>query len=179
MPQVSIIVPVWNEAANIGAFLSHLRRRAPAAEIVVVDGGSDDGTARLSADLANQVLRTRRGRAHQMNAGAAAAGGPVLWFLHADSRVPAEAIGQISRALEDERLAGGCFRLRFPRRALVYRMSDSLGNFAVDLFAIALGDHGFFCRSEAFLQAGGYRDVPLMEDAEFYRALRRWDGRDS
>ena len=79
----------------------------------------------------------------------------------------------MARALHDPRLAGGCFRLRFPRPEPIYRTSDSLGNVAVDVFRIALGDHGFFCRRDAFFAAGGYPDLSLLEDAEFYRALRR------
>ncbi len=170
---LSIIVPVWREAALIGPFLEHLRERAPEAEIIVVIGGSDDGSAGLSEGLADQVLHTARSRARQMNAGARASSGDVLWFLHADSHVPPNAVGQIARALQDSQLSGGCFRLRFPRPEWIYRISDSLGNFAVDLFRIALGDHGFFCRRDAFFAAGAYPDLPLLEDAEFYRALRR------
>ncbi len=171
--RLSIVVPVWNEAAGIRSFLKHLRECAPRAELIVVDGRSTDGTARLCDDLADCVFQTGRGRAEQMNGGAAASSGDVLWFLHADSRLPRDAVKQMQHALADSRLAGGCFRLRFPRRRLIYRVSDSLGNLGVDLFRIALGDHGFFCRREAFERAGGYPEVALMEDAEFYRALRR------
>ncbi len=112
-----------------------------------------------------------------MNAGAAVARGDVLWFLHADSRVPREALPAMTDALADPGVAGGCFRLRFPRQNWVYRVSDSLGNIAVDVFRIALGDHGIFCRNAAFRAVGGYPDVPLMEDADFYRTLRRRSGR--
>ncbi len=104
---------------------------------------------------------------------AAAASGAVLWFLHADSAVPEDALGAIEEALQDARVAGGCLRLRFPRTDWIYRVSDSLGNAAVDAFGITLGDHGFFCRRVAFVHAGGFPDVPLMEDAEFYQALRQ------
>jgi rSAM/selenodomain-associated transferase 2 len=170
---LSIIVPVWREAALIRPFLAHLREQAPEAEMIVVDGGSDDGTARLCEGSADKILQTSRGRARQMNAGAERATGEVLWFLHADSRLPAGAVELMADCLRDPRLAGGCFRLRFPRPKSIYRISDSLGNVAVDLFGIALGDHGIFCRREAFLAAGPYPDLPLLEDAEFYRALRR------
>ncbi len=171
--RISIIVPVWNEASIIRPFLIHLRAIAPASEIIVVDGGSDDETARLSRSLADLFLTSKKGRARQMNAGAARASGGILWFVHADSIVAAGAIGEIERALCDPRNAGGSFRLRFVQPALVYRISDSLGNLAIDLFGIALGDHGIFCRRDLFEKMGGYPDVPLMEDAEFYRALRR------
>lgn len=170
---VSIIVPVLDEAELIKGFLRHLRANAPDAEIIVVDGGSDDDTLGESAGLADRVLSTSRGRAHQMNAGAAAARHDVFWFLHADVLVPPNALDQISAALDEGAIVGGCFRLRFPRREWVYRLSDSLGNAGVEIFGFALGDHGIFCRREAFFAAGKYPEVPLMEDAELYRALRR------
>jgi rSAM/selenodomain-associated transferase 2 len=170
---LSVIIPAVNEAALIADFLGHLRGKVPGAELIVVDGGSEDDTATLASQLADRVLQCARGRARQMNAGAAVASGQVLWFLHADSVVPDEPCSSIASALDDEKTAGGCFRLKFPRREWVYRVSDALGNVAVDLFQIALGDHGIFCRREAFVQVGGYPDVPLMEDAEFYRRLRR------
>ena len=171
--RLSVIVPTMNEAALIAGFLGHLREKVPGAELIVVDGGSDDQTVALANGQADRVLRSPRGRAKQMNAGAAVAGGEILWFLHADSLVPADPHGSIARALDDPRTVGGCFRLKFPRQRWVYRVSDSLGNVAVDLFQIALGDHGIFCRRAAFARVGGYPDVPLMEDAEFYRRLRR------
>lgn len=171
--RLSVIVPTLNEARLIADFLCHLRGRVPDAELIVVDGGSDDETVTLASRQADRVLRSPRGRAKQMNAGAGAANGEILWFLHADSLVPPDPHGCIARALEDPRTVGGCFRLRFPRREWVYRISDRLGNVAVDLFRIALGDHGIFCRRATFTRVGGYPDVPLMEDAELYRRLRR------
>ena len=171
--RLSVIVPTVNEAALIAGFLAHLRERIPGAEIIVVDGGSNDQTAALATPRADRVLQSPRGRARQMNAGAAAASGEILWFLHADSLVPADALGRLAQSLVNPEMVGGCFRLRFPRRRWVYRISDSLGNVAVDLFRIALGDHGIFCRRATFARVGGYPDVPLMEDAEFYRRLRR------
>ncbi len=170
---VSVIVPTLNEAALVGGFLCHLRERAPGAEIIVVDGGSHDGTPDLARDSADRVLHARCGRANQMNAGAASARGDVLWFLHVDSGLPPDPLPALVAALADPAVAGGCFRLRFPRREWIYRVSDSLGNLAVDIFRIALGDHGIFCRRAAFQAVGGYPDVPLMEDAQLYRALRR------
>jgi hypothetical protein len=107
-----------------------------------------------------------------MNAGAQIARGEVLWFLHADVDVPLGSLADIQTALANPRMAGGCFRLRFPRREWIYRVSDSLGNVAVNFFGFALGDHGIFCRRTAFRQVGGYPEVPILEDAEIYRRLR-------
>ncbi len=169
---LSIIVPVLNEAALISSFLRHLRAEAPAAEIIVVDGGSEDGTVGLSEREADRVISATGGRAGQMNAGAAVGRGEILWFLHADSELPPRAIESIGRMLADPRLAGGCFRLRFPRREWIYRVSDSLGNVGVDVFGFALGDHGIFCRRASFEAVGGFPQVPILEDAELYRRLR-------
>ena len=175
-PFISIIVPALNEAELIRAFLQHLRAVAPGAEIIVVDGGSDDGTAELCAGLADRVLKVSRGRARQMNAGAQVAHGEVFWFLHADSLVPSNALEEIARILREDSNAGGCFQLQLPGREWIYRVSDSLGNLGVQIFGFALGDHGIFCRRGAFWSAGGFPEIPLMEDAEFYRSLRRRGG---
>ena len=171
-PFVSIVAPVLNEAALIGPFLRHLKTLGSSIEIVVVDGGSTDGTFELARPLADRVLAAARGRAGQMNAGAEIATGEVLWFLHADLGVPANAIEQIHAVLRNDRVVGGCFRLRYPRPEWIYRVSDSLGNIGVDLFGFALGDHGIFCRRSAFVRVGGYPIVPILEDAELYRRLR-------
>jgi len=173
VPFLSIVVPVLNEAELIAGFLRKLRNLGPDLEIIVVDGGSSDGTWSLAEPLADRVIRARRGRASQMNAGAEIARGEVLWFFHADLDVPPGAVAEIESALTNPRIVGGCFRLRFPRRELIYRVSDSLGNVGVNLFGFALGDHGIFCRRVAFRRVGGYPEVPILEDAEIYRRLRR------
>jgi len=148
----------------------------PEAEVLVVDGGSKDGSWQelkgMRDEFSLRLLYSACGRALQMNAGAAASRGEMLLFLHADSRLPAGCDSAIASYLADPSAAGGCFRLSFPRPEWIYRVSDSLGNFAVDLFQIALGDHGIFCRRDAFLRVGGFPNLPLMEDAEFYRALK-------
>lgn len=171
-PFLSIIVPVLNEAELIAGFLRKLRNLGPNLEIIVVDGGSSDGTRSLAEPLADRVIAARRGRASQMNAGAEIARGDVLWFLHADLDVPPGSPAEIESALTNPQIVGGCFRLRFPRREVIYRVSDSLGNVGVNLFGFALGDHGIFCRRAAFRQVRGYPDVPILEDAEIYRRLR-------
>jgi rSAM/selenodomain-associated transferase 2 len=175
-PGISIVVPVLDEVSRLESFLRHVRERAPEAELIVVDGGSRDGTWEVAQALRDKlcftVLCAPRGRGVQMNAGARAATGEIFWFLHADSLLPARCIEALSGACSDPSLAGGCFRLRMPGRRLIYRVSDSLGNVAVDLFRIALGDHGIFCRRTVFERVGGYREVPLMEDALFYEAMR-------
>jgi rSAM/selenodomain-associated transferase 2 len=171
--QVSIIVPVLNEAPLIRPFLEHLRARAPGAEIIVVDGASADGTHELAAGFCEQLIRCGEpSRAIQMNAGARAASGDVFWFLHADAEVPTGCLDEIGRIIEDRRVSGGYFRIRLPR-GVVYRFSDSFAYYAGVLLRMRCGDHGIFCRRTAFIDAGGFPNVPLMEDVEFFRRLHR------
>src|SRR6266702_5024910 len=113
--QFSIIVPVFNEAPLIRRFLAHLRERAPGAEIIVADGGSTDGTDQLAQGFCDQIIRSgERSRAKQMNVGADAAGGDVLWFLHADAEVPLESLNEIGRIMRNPKVCGGFFRIRLP-----------------------------------------------------------------
>jgi rSAM/selenodomain-associated transferase 2 len=171
--QISIIVPARNEAAGIRVFLEQLRERAAAAEIIVVDGASSDGTAEIARAWCDRLVETERGRARQMNAGALVAEGKTFWFLHADGEVPRDAIDQIQRVLRDPRNAGGYFRIQLPPDRFVYRLTDGFAHYAGLLLRIRFGDHGFFCRRTSFQEIGGFPEVPLMEDAEFFRKLRR------
>ena len=115
---VSIIVPVLNEAPIIAGFLRHLREVAPRAEIIVVDGGSNDGTAEFCCHIADYVITAPLGRAKQMNAGAKIATGDIFWFVHADSRITHASVPAIEAVLADPKIAGGCFRLRYRSVAL-------------------------------------------------------------
>ena len=170
-PIISVIVPVLNEAPLLGEFLRHLHDLGPGLEIIVVDGGSSDRSVLIAQRFADRVITAARGRASQMNAGTGIARGEVLWFLHVDLKAPRNSIAQITAALADADVAGGCFRLRYPRPEWIYRISDSLGNLGVTVFGFGLGDHGIFCRRSAFLRAGGYPLVPILEDAEMYRRI--------
>jgi rSAM/selenodomain-associated transferase 2 len=171
--QISIIVPVFNERALIRPFLNHLRERAPKAEVVVVDGGSSDGTAQLAAGFCDRLVESGRGRARQMNTGARAARGEILWFVHVDARLPLQCLDEIGRIMDHPKVVGGYFRIRLPA-GLVYRLTDSLAHYTGILLRMRCGDHGIFCRRTAFLNIGGFPDVPLMEDAEFFRQLHRY-----
>ena len=170
--QFSIVVPVYNEAALIRPFLQQLRQRAPEAEIIVADGGSCDRTADLATGLCNQLVMSEANRAAQLNLGARAATGDVLWFLHADVELPQECLPEIERILTEPSVAGGFFRIRLPPNPL-YRLTDSFAHYAGILLRMRCGDHGLFCRRTAFLDIGGFPEVPLMEDVEFFRRLHR------
>jgi len=172
-PSISIIVPVLDEGDRIRPFLEHLRERAPSAELILVNAAGSESVPESVAELCGRVLTTRRGRAAQMNAGANLAGGDVLWFVHADCEVPRDCLEEIARALQDRQVVGGCFRIRFARRNAIFRVSDAAGNLAVELLGRCYGDHGIFCRRQEFVAVGGYPDLPLFEDGEFYRLLRK------
>ena len=170
---ISIIVPTYNEAALIRSFLLQLRERASGAEVIVVDGGSSDETREQARELCGRVIVANHGRGEQMNAGAAVASGRTFWFLHADCEVPRGCLDEIANALHDSKTVGGFFRIRLPRDRIVYRLTDSFAHYAGKILCIRCSDHGFFVRREIFEKLGGFPDVPLMEDAEFFRALHR------
>jgi uncharacterized protein len=171
--QVSVIVPVFNEAPLIRPFLSNLRERTLGSEIIVVDGASTDGTAQLAQGFCDQVIRSgERSRAKQMNAGADAASGDIFWFLHADAEVPLESLHEIDRIMRDPKVCGGFFRIRLPATPAVYRLTDGFAHYAGLLLRMRCGDHGIFCRRTAFVDAGRFPDVSLLEDVEFFRRLR-------
>lgn len=173
-PAVSLIVPVLDEAAGIGALLDHLAALPGEFEVVVCDGGSRDGTADLAAAhrVAPVVLRTARGRAEQQNAGAAAARGEALAFLHADSRLPDGAIAAIRGAMRDPGCPGGNFALRFDGEDRFSRVLSRW--YAVQRRAgVYYGDSTLWLRRSAWDALGGFAPLPIMEDYELVRRLER------
>src|SRR5438552_4051389 len=171
LPKFSIIVPVFNEALLIQPFLQHLRERAREAEIIVADGGSSDGTVELATGFCDQLVKSERNRAIQMNTGACAAHGEFLWFVHVDAKLPLQCLDEIRRITDDPKVVGGYFRIRLPR-GFVYRLTDIFAHYAGMLLRMRCGDHGMFCRRAAFIDVGGFPAVPIMEDVELFRRLR-------
>jgi rSAM/selenodomain-associated transferase 2 len=169
---VSVVIPTLNEAHSIGATLGALELVRGKLETIVVDGGSTDETVEIARAHGACVVNSARGRGAQMHAGACAAKGQALWFLHADTHAPADAAEQIQEALSDARNAGGNFQIRFDgeRRAArfltwLYPQLRRLG--------LAYGDSALFMRREAYERAGGFKPLPVFEDLELLRALRR------
>ena len=170
--QLSVIVPVLNEAAGIGPTLQALAAlRASGHEVIVVDGGSADATVHIAQPLADRVVAGPRGRARQMNAGAAVAQGKVLLFLHADTLLPAGADALIAQALA-RGARWGRFDVRISGGAWLFPLIASLMNLRSRLSGIATGDQAIFVERSLFTQLGGYADQPLMEDIELSRRLR-------
>ena len=173
MPQVSIIVPVLEEAHTIAAALRALvPARRCGAEVIVVDGGSRDGTLSRAAPLADRAFQAPRGRAAQMNAGAAAARGDILVFLHADTILPPNAIRAVAAALSDVRVWGR-FDVAISSSHPLLMVVAMLMNLRSRWSGIATGDQAIFMRRSAFEAAGGFPAIPLMEDVAISRALKR------
>ena len=172
MVDISIIVPALDEEAQLAAALASAR--APAVrEIIVVDGGSRDATAEIARGHADAVLTAARGRAVQMNAGAAAARGDVLLFLHADTRLPPASMPPSARRWPTRRSLGGRFDVSLVPSTPLLRLVAKLINVRSRLSRIATGDQAIFVRRTVFEQLGGFAPMPLMEDLAFTIALKR------
>ena len=170
--RISVIVPVFDEAAGIVECLDALQGlRALGHEVIVVDGGSGDGSAELAAPRADRVLRTTRGRAAQMNAGARAAQGEALLFLHADTRLPSRAADAVCAALSSGEW--GRFDVEIDGRHALLPVVAAMMNLRSRLTGIATGDQAIFVRRAVFETIGGYAQIALMEDIELSRRLRR------
>jgi rSAM/selenodomain-associated transferase 2 len=170
----SIIIPVLDEAGNIATALTLLAPlRARGAEIIVVDGGSRDDTAARAAPLADRVVAGARGRATQMNAGAAVARGDVLLFLHADTRLPPDADRIVIDALTRTQRAWGRFDVTIEGRHPLLPVIAAAMNARSRLTGITTGDQAMFVTREAFRAAGGFPEIALMEDITFARTLKR------
>jgi rSAM/selenodomain-associated transferase 2 len=170
--RLSLIVPVLDEAAGIAAALQALAPlRADGHEVIVVDGGSRDATPALAAPQADAVLTSPRGRARQMNAGAEAAHGDVLLFLHADTALPDGAAAAVRAALQGG-ARWGRFDVNIGGRSALFPLIAALMNARSRLTGIATGDQAIFVEATLFRQIGGYAELPLMEDIELSRRLR-------
>lgn len=171
-PQISVIIPTLNEAAIIEKTLTGLPIH-DRVERIVVDGSSSDGTAALAKPFADRILVTEPGRARQMNAGARAAGGEVFLFFHADSRLDEGGFREMIDALEDPAVVGGAFRLAIDSTRPSLRIVEIAANLRTRLTGIPYGDQGIFVRRSVFERVGGFPDLPVMEDLEFARRLKR------
>jgi len=170
---LTVVIPALDEAANLARLLPDLERACPGAEVLVVDGGSRDGTAKVVAGRPGvRLVPSARGRARQMNAGAAAASGDVLLFLHADTWLPDGAARAIEAALADPAVVGGRFDVRFDSQRPVMRMVAWFMNARSRATSICTGDQAIFVRRAVFEAVGGYADIPLMEDVELSRRLK-------
>ncbi len=173
---ISIIIPTLNEARGLADTLAPLQPlRGALAEIIVVDGGSSDGTMLIAKPLADRLLSSPRGRARQMNTGAAAARGDTLLFLHADTHIDAIALAQLQKLVSANKASWGRFDVQPDRQRLVFRVITTLMNWRSCITGIATGDQAIFVQRELFEQVGGYPDIALMEDIALSRRLKSKD----
>lgn len=173
---LSVIVPMLNEQCSLPELLSHLsalRAEHAAIEIVLVDGGSHDESVAMAEAAGFRVVHSPRGRARQMNAGAQASYGECLLFLHADTRLPPQALKQLQQALV--RGGWGRFDVSISGSARMLRVVGFMINLRSRLSGIATGDQAMFVRRDRFEQVGGFPDQPLMEDIELSKRLRRYE----
>lgn len=172
---ISIIIPCLNEATGIVDALQALAPlRARGAQVIVVDGSSSDSTAALAQPLADQVISAPRGRALQMNAGAAAARGDVLLFLHADCRLPPHADELIIDGLARTRKTWGRFDVVLVGSHAMLGVIAVLMNWRSRLTGVSTGDQGLFVTRSLFEAAGKFPAIPLMEDVAFTKTLKRY-----
>jgi rSAM/selenodomain-associated transferase 2 len=172
--RLSIVVPALDEAANLARLLPGLVAREREAEVLVVDGGSADESRAVVARVPGvRWVSASRGRARQMNAGARAAHGDVLLFLHADTMLPDGAGAAVLAALADPAVVGGRFDVRLDSRRPLLALVGWLMNRRSRLTGISTGDQAIFVRRAVFDALGGYPDIPLMEDVELTRRLKR------
>jgi len=175
---ISIIIPALNEAATIAATLNCMQSmRKRGHEVILVVGGSGDDTTAIAAPLVDCLIDSAAGRAAQMNNGAAAARGDLLWFVHADTGVSPDMDRLLLDALSRSDKLWGRFDIRLSGDAAALRIIAKMMNWRSRLSGIATGDQGIFMRRDAFERIGGFADIPLMEDIEICKRLKRAAGR--
>lgn len=171
LPQISVIIPALNEAPRLPATLANVRACLPASEIVVVDGGSIDGTVEIARHHGACVISAERGRGRQCAAGAAVASGAILLFLHADTLLPADAATVLAREFAHARTLIGTFRLAFDEPSLFLRTCAWFTR--IDSVFTRFGDQGIAVRRDFYAWVGGFPRWSLFEDVELLRRARR------
>lgn len=177
MKRLSVVIPTLNERSNVVDCVTSARGLAAGAEgveveVVVSDGGSDDGTADLAAEAGATVVSGEPGRGRQLRAGVAASSGDVVLMLHADTRLPPEAGAQLAASLANPRVGAGAFRQRIDAPGALYRWLEAGNAFRACRFGLPYGDQAIFVRRELLDAVGGVPDLPLMEDVALLQRVR-------
>lgn len=177
--QFSIIIPVLHESRGINDLVRHLRalENAEKCELIVVDGSAEADTVRVIADSDVLRLSASPGRAKQMNAGAAAASGDILLFLHADTYLPDDALTQIDRVMNDGMYAGGAFDLGIDAPRQIYRLIAAVASARARFTRIPYGDQAIFIKKKTFHRLGCYPEIPIMEDVALMEQIKKSGGR--
>jgi rSAM/selenodomain-associated transferase 2 len=169
--RLSVVIPALDEAERIAEAVDSAR--APDVEVIVVDGGSSDDTAQRARAAGATVMSSPAGRARQQALGVRASRGDALLFLHADTRLPAGYADAVSRALAQPSVVGGAFRLRFDRRTRALRCIEWGARLRVALFGLPYGDQALFVRRATLDAVGGVPQVPILEDLDLVRSIKR------
>ena len=170
--KVSIIVPTLNEELVLEKTLTQFQQLSP-HELIVSDGGSDDGTRNIAGRFSHRVITGSAGRALQMNVGADEATGDILLFLHADSRIEPESYRKMLQCMQNPKWIGGAFTLCIESGKWSLKLIALLANIRSKYFGLAYGDQGFFVRKEVFNDMNGFSPIPICEDLDFYYRLRK------
>lgn len=168
--KISVVIPTLNEESHIEKTLQSVMKQEGDCELYVVDGGSTDNTVAVAKRYAC-VINSKRGRAIQMNAGARLCTGDILLFLHADTILPDNAFREIRKRMNDNTVAGGSFYIAFDADNFILRGVSFITRFNFRLFHF--GDQGIFVRRNVFQKLRGYKEIPIMEDYDFYKRLRK------
>jgi len=170
--RISIIIPVYNESAILRERLNRLFL-TDREELIIVDGGSIDNTVAIAREFTDNVFIEKTGRASVMNSGAVKASGDILLFLHADSTLPSNGFSVIRSTLRDRSVAAGAFHLGIESPCLRFRIIEYASNLRAKFTSFIYGDQAMFVRKELFDRIGGFADIPLMEDIEISRRLKK------
>ncbi len=168
---VSVVIPTLNEELTIGNLLADLSGSKEVMEIIVVDGGSEDRTRQVISTYPGvKLIRSAPGRAVQLNAGAKETKGGYLWFLHADTRVDFNVLCHLLAEIRKSDSSGSCF-LKFDKQGFWYKLYSGFSKINWSIFTY--GDQGIFVKRNHFMQLGGYRHIPIMEDIDFVRRAKK------
>ncbi len=175
MNRISIVIPVLNEAEGINSLIDHIHSQKfhESYEIIVVDGDPDGTTINAIQHEEIKTTTSAKGRARQMNVGAGLAEGEILLFLHADTLLPDDGLNKISSAMEDKQFVAGAFDLGMDTSSLALKIIVYIASRRSRLSRIPYGDQGIFIRRDYFNRIGCYKDIPLMEDVELMRRIKK------
>lgn len=168
---ISVIIPVLNEAEILDISLSRLQTELEEHELIIVDGGSTDTSVEIAREFGN-VINSEKGRAKQLNTGAAAATGDILIFLHADVRLERGAIAAVETALSSGYVGGG-FLQKIDGSSILYRIIERVADMRGKYLKVFYGDSGIFVTRSGFKQIGGFPEVPIMEEMGFSKSMRK------
>ncbi|MDX1951391.1 MAG: TIGR04283 family arsenosugar biosynthesis glycosyltransferase [Verrucomicrobiota bacterium] len=168
---ISVVIPTLNEAKCLASTIEALKQENASSEIIVVDGGSIDETVEIARQFSVRLYQATRHRARQMNLGASHASGDILFFLHADTRLPENGLTLISKALANSSVVGGAFQRIFDSRSLILHGTCMLARVRNSLIGWHLGDQGIFVRKNVFEALGGFPEIPRFEDLELSRKM--------